>query len=358
MLTFILLFGLVLLHELGHFVAAKWFKVKVEEFGIGLPPRAKVLVKWRGTEYTLNYLPLGGFVRLLGEEGDPAWWEKLNPRLRKQALFAKPAWQRAVILMAGVGVNFVVGIVCFSLVYYRLGIPRSTGEQVLVQEVAAGSPAERAGIKAGEVVVRMGEEEVVSAAQFVEWIGKRRGEMVNLYLAELTPEGTRATSSRQVAIILREEVPPGEGTLGVGVVDYPILVYDKPSWYMAPLLAVVEGTKEAYGWTRYMMALLVRPKLLWEGLAGPVKVLQIGQEQAAGGEIAFLRFAGVISFNLAVFNLLPLPALDGGRLLFLGVEKVLGRKRTGKIESYVHGVGIVLLIGLLLIVTARDLWGK
>jgi regulator of sigma E protease len=105
-----------------------------------------------------------------------------------------------------------------------------------------------------------------------------------------------------------------------------------------------------------MVELLMHPAELWKGIGGPIKVVQIGQEQVQAGWLAFLRFGGIISFNLAVFNLLPLPALDGGRLAFLAIEKVVGRKRSAKVERWVHGVGIILLIGLLVVVTVRDIF--
>jgi len=357
MITFLLLSLLVLLHELGHFLAAKKFGVRVEEFGIGLPPKALTLFTRKGTEYTLNWLPIGGFVRLLGEDADLSLWEKVNPLLRKQALFVKPAWQRAVIMAAGVVMNFLVGILLFSVVYSVSGVPVSVGEQVVVTEVAKGSPADLAGIKAGDVVRRVAELPIASAEEFVGAVAENRGQLLTLYLAEMSADGTTPASSRQVNLIPREDPPEGEGALGVGVVDYPQIMYEKKEWYVAPLYGVVEGTKEAYGWTRYMIELLLHPKQLWEGIGGPVKVLQIGQEQAQNGWLAFLRFGGVISFNLAVFNLLPLPALDGGRILFLLVEKVVGKKKTAKVERFVHGAGILLLIGLLLVVTVRDLIG-
>ena len=125
MLTILVLSVLVLLHELGHFLIAKLFGIGVEEFGIGLPPKALSLGKKGETEYTLNWLPIGGFVRLAGEEHDPTLWEKINPFVRNKMFFAKPAWQRALVILAGVTTNFLVGILMFSVVYTKLGIPQS-----------------------------------------------------------------------------------------------------------------------------------------------------------------------------------------------------------------------------------------
>lgn len=357
MLTIVLLSILILVHELGHFLAARRYGVKVEEFGIGLPPKALTLAKRGETEYTLNWLPLGGFVRLLGEDADPSLWEKINPLVRKRSLYAKPKWQRAVIMLSGVGMNVLTGILLFSVVYSYLGVPRQVGEEVMIVSVVEGSPAERAGIKPGEVVKKVGEVVPTSAGEFVRLVGEAGGQSVSLYLAMIGEDGRPSASSRQVSVVPRENPPEGQGALGAGVVDYPRLEYEKKPWYTAPFYGIVEGTKEAYGWTRYMVELLMHPKELWEGIGGPVKVVEIGQEQAAAGWLSFLRFGGVISFNLAVFNLLPLPALDGGRVVFLLVEKVVGRKKSQRLERVVHGVGIMLLLGLLLVVTVRDLIG-
>lgn len=357
MLTFILLSFLVLIHELGHFLAARKFGVKVEEFGIGLPPRVATIGKDHETEYTLNWLPIGGFVRLLGEDSDPTLWEKLNPLLRRKSLYSKPAWQRAIIMLAGIAMNFLAGILMFSIVYSYLGIPRIVDEKAMIVKVMPGSPAEMAELKEGDVVRRVGETEIVGSGQFVETVSGLAGQQISLYVTKLESDGTLGDGSRQVLLVPRENPPEGEGALGAAVVTYPIVHYEHKPWYLAPFYGVVEGMKEAYGWSRYMVELLLHPKELWEGVGGPVKVVQIGQEQAAAGWLSFLRFGGIISFNLAVFNLLPLPALDGGRVLFLFIERVIGRKRSAVAERWVHGVGIFLLIGLLLVVTVRDLIG-
>lgn len=364
MITLLLLSALVLLHELGHFLAARKFGVKVEEFGIGLPPKALTIGKRGETEYTLNWLPIGGFVRLLGEDADPGWWEKLNPVVRKRALYGKPAWQRAIIMLSGVGMNFLVGILLFSVVYSVVGVPHTAGEQVVVTGVVPGAPADLAGVEEGSVVRRVEGEEVTTSDKFVEIVNARRGQLVTMYVAKLLPDGTVSDTSRQVSLIPRVDPPEGEGAIGVAVITYPIVSYEKKPWYVAPFYGVVEGAKEAYLWggeiVRAMGQLigsLVRARLP-EGIAGPVGVWRVGERvQQDGGWLASLRFGAILSLNLAVFNLLPFPALDGGRLLFLGVEKILGKKRTAKYEQYVHGVGIILLIGLLIVVTWKDIFG-
>ncbi len=356
MLTILVLSLLVLLHELGHFLIAKLFGIHVLEFGIGLPPKALTLFKYKETQYTLNWLPIGGFVRLAGEETDPTIWERINPLTHSHLFFAKPAWQRALVVLAGVVMNFLIGIAMFSMVYTKLGIPHLNGEQVLVTHVAPDSPAMLAGIVQGEVLVRVGETEVSNSDQFIELIKDKKGQMVSLYLASMDSSGRREDSSRVVELIPRENPPEGEGALGVGVSTVPIVTYEKKVWYQAPFYAMVEGTKETIAWTREFLRVFSHPRELLQNLSGPVAVVKVGQQATMEGWVSTLRFGGIISLNLAIFNLLPIPALDGGRLVMIGLEKLVGRKRVAKYEGYVNAIGMFLLITLLVVVTVKDIF--
>lgn len=356
MLTIVVLSLLVLLHEFGHFLIAKLFGIHVLEFGIGLPPKALKLFKHKETEYTLNWLPIGGFVRLAGEETEPSLWDKINPLTRSHMFYAKPAWQRALVILAGVTTNFLIGILMFSMVYASIGIPRYSGSQVLVTQVTTNSPAELADIKVGDVLVRVGDVDVTSSDQFIDLIKDKKGQMVSLYLAKMDSNGIKSDSSRVVEIIPRENPPEGEGALGVGVSTVPIVNYEKKPWYSAPFYGAVEGTKEAIGWSREFLRIFAHPGELLKNVGGPVAVVKVGQQAASEGWITMVRFAGIISLNLAIFNLLPIPALDGGRLMMIGLEKIVGRKRVSKYEGYVNAVGMFLLLALLIGVTVKDLF--
>ena len=356
MLTILVLSALVLLHELGHFLIAKLFGIHVLEFGIGLPPKAIKLFKHKETEYTLNWLPIGGFVRLAGEESDPTLWERINPLTHGHMFFAKPAWQRALVIVAGVAVNFLIGILMFSLVYMKLGIPQFSGEQVMISAVTKDSPAEISGIKVGEVVVRVGETDIATADQFVSLVKDKKGQMISLYVAKVDTNGLKSDSSRVIEVIPRENPPEGEGALGVGVSTVPIITYEKKVWYQAPFYGAVEGMKEAIAWSREFLRIFSHPVELVKNISGPVAVVKVGQQAASEGWVTMARFAGIISLNLAIFNLLPIPALDGGRLMMIVLEKIVGRKRVVKVERYVNGVGMILLIALLIGVTVKDLF--
>lgn len=356
MTTILLLSLLILLHELGHYLVAKLFGVKVEEFGIGIPPKALKLFTWKETEFSLNWLPLGGFVRLAGEDHDPSLWEKINPFLRKKMFFAKPAWQRALVICAGVVMNFVIGIAAFGVIYSVMGIPKEQGSQVMITEVRPESPAAMADLVAGEVVTQIGELEVRSSDEFVEMIRARRGESVELWVRKVDSNGKTGESARVVPVVPRENPPEGEGALGVAVSTVPILVYEKLPWYLAPIAGTIEGTKEALAWSREFLRIFMHPMELVKNVGGPVQVVKVGQQAVAQGWEVTLRFVGIISLNLAIFNLLPIPALDGGRLLMVGLEKVVGRKRVARVEQYVNAVGMGLLMLLLVVITIKDIW--
>ncbi|MEI6690845.1 MAG: site-2 protease family protein [bacterium] len=361
MITLLALSLLVILHELGHFVAAKIFGVKVEEFGFGIPPKALTIGRRGETEYTLNWLPLGGFVRLYGEQGELSAIEELNPLSRKKAFTHKPSWQRAIILFAGVAMNLSIGILLFSVIYTVLGVPKQVGQQILISEVVPETPAALAGLKMGQIVVKVGDTAIDSSDSFVKVIGENRGKIVNLYVREIQPDGTTSQSSTVIPIMPRQNPPVGQGALGVAVSDVPIMIYEKKPWYSAPYYGVVEGVKESYLWGKEigkgiiaLFANLLRGHVP-VGLSGPVGVVKAGNEAAVSGIMVYLRFVAIISINLGIFNLFPLPALDGGRLFFLIIEKIVGKKRVGKVEPWVNGIGFFMLIGLLVFVTYLDL---
>lgn len=364
MATIILLSVLILLHEAGHFLAARKFGVKVEEFGIGLPPRMLRLFKRGDTDYTLNWLPIGGFVRLFGEDNDLTTLEKVNPFTRNKSFASKPTWQRAIILFAGIFTNFLVGILLFSFIYSVSGVPHIDRNLAVVTQVVKGSPADLAGFTEGDAVVSVDSVGVSSSIEFVDQIKDKKGQAVTFRVAALLPDGKLSPEQKVISAIPRENPPAGEGALGVGVSTLPILVYDKKPWYTAPFYGMVEGAKESYAWGKEivrglgtLLGSIIRGQLP-EGISGPVGVVRAGEKVSeAAGIMGLLRFGAILSINLAIFNLLPFFGLDGGRLMFLGLEKIIGRKWVNKYEGYIHTGGVIVLLGLLLVVTWKDIWG-
>ncbi|AKM79097.1 MAG: Membrane-associated zinc metalloprotease [Candidatus Beckwithbacteria bacterium GW2011_GWB1_47_15] len=347
----IILSVLVLIHELGHFVAARIFGIKVEEFGLGYPP--KVWGKKVGeTIYSINFLPFGGFVRLLGE--NPTSLEELRGAGvdRKRTFFSQKKRVRTAVLTAGVAMNFLLGVILFSAIYTKIGIPEET-DYLTVTGVAAGSPAEAAGVKADDRIVGVTglsfEDGEVDQA-FIDHVNAHRGEEIILQLKD----------GRQVRLVPRTEeaTPANQGALGVVITNVDLIQY--PMW-QRPFRGAVVGLKEALSWGREILASLglmvarLAQGVVPKDVAGPVGIYEISKSVSQEGILAVLQFMAVLSVNLAILNLLPLPALDGGRLAFVVVEAVTGKRVKPEVEQWVHLVGMVLLLGLMALVTIADI---
>jgi regulator of sigma E protease len=351
LIVFILMLSLlILIHEMGHFFMARLFKMRVEEFGIGLPPRAKTLFVKKGTLFSLNWLPLGGFVRLYGEDMD-------NPEQASspEAFFNKPMWQRAVVLLAGVFMNFLLGVVVFGVVYSYLGIPTET-DKVFIVEVSKDSPAELAGIVSDREVKKIVFEEQEylfdGVDGFIEQVSFLKGKEIEMLL--LDKRGAESV----VKLVPRVNPPEGQGSLGVALSSIEMKKY--PIWQM-PFMGIKVGLREAWGWGKEIasnlgtiMYGLITGKGIPKDVAGPVGMYQVSKEVYKVGWVAVLQFMGILSINLAILNAMPFPALDGGRIAFLGVEKIIGKKRKNRIEGYVNTAGMIFLLSFMAFVTVKD----
>lgn len=333
---------LILVHEFGHFIVAKRAGIRVEEFGLGFPPR--IFAKKIGeTAYSVNALLFGGFVKLYGEE---------QPELEKErAFFDKPKRTRAAVIAAGVLMNFLLAVAAFSVLYGLLGVPKKI-DYVKVVGVAAGSPAEMAEIQVDDVILSVDGQTVQSNKQFVQLIEQNKGE-------ELVIELRRGGEKIDVSVVPRVAPPEGEGPLGVAITDSEI--YFPPLW-QRPFISAYFGAKETLFWTRAtveavgkVLGQLVTTGTLPRDLAGPVGIFQITSYVSREGPLSVLNFLGILSINLAILNILPFPALDGGRLLFIGVEAVFGRRVVPAFERAAHTFGMILLLILLLLITIQDI---
>ena len=351
LIVFILMLSvLILIHELGHFLVARLFKMRVEEFGIGLPPRAKGLFKRGGTLFSLNWLPLGGFVKLYGED-----MENPEQAASPEAFFNKPMWQRAAVLLAGVTMNFILGVVLFGVVYSYLGIPTKTNK-VMIVEVGQDSPAALAGVSADSQVIKIveGKNEIAFTGidDFVIKVDSLKGKEIEIVLLE------KSGMEKTVKLTPRVNPPEGQGALGVALSSMEMKKF--PIWQM-PFRGAVVGLEEAWGWGKeiasnlgMIFVNLVTGKGLPKDVSGPVGIYQVSKEVYSVGWVAVLQFMGILSINLAILNVMPFPALDGGRIAFLGVEKIIGKGKKNKIEGYVNTFGMIFLLGLMLLVTVKD----
>ncbi len=347
---FILLLGLlVLVHEWGHFIVARKLGVRVEEFAFGFPPRLVSFVR-KGTRYAVNLLPLGGYVKIFGEGGEG--------QDRPESFASRPAWQRLAILAAGVFMNVVLAWVLFS-VGHGLGLPtavsdesRVEGALVTIVSVEPNSPAEAAGLRFGDAVQKLSSQgvqvEVQQISQVQEFIRAHRG-------AEVTVTVRRGSETIGVSTIPRLEPPPGQGPLGIAMARVAIL---RSPWYRAPWdgLASTGRAVTAIGAALGRLAsdLFTAGRLSAE-VSGPVGIFVFARQTLLLGFVYFLELAAILSVNLAILNILPIPALDGGRVLFLFFEKLRGRRLMPQFEQAMHTVGLVLLLALMAAITYRDI---
>ncbi len=349
-IAFILILSvLVLIHELGHFLVAKKLGIKVEEFGIGFPPRAWGK-KIGETTYSINWLPVGGFVKLFGE--DDAGGGKVGKSVVmssgdvERAYYARPLWQRMSVVTAGVVMNFVLAVVVISFLFATQGVPLPT-EHVKVTEVSHQSPAEIAGLRPGDQVISMNGVVLKDSNKFISETQKHKGKEVTLIVV-------RDGQEFATKITPRANPPKGQGAMGVAITNIEVKKY---SWFEAPFYGTMEAAKFSLVILQGLVSMIgdfvlhgVKP----QGVAGPIGVAQLTGEAVRAGWFAVLWFLSLLSLNLAVLNILPIPALDGGRFFFMIIEMVTGKKVSPKYEAIAHGAGLVALLALMALITVFD----
>jgi regulator of sigma E protease len=350
-LVFIVILSiLVLIHELGHFLIAKKFGIKVEEFGYGFPPR--LFGKKIGeTLYSFNLLPIGGFVKLYGE--DEAGGGSLKKSQTHEhshdlnrAFFAKPAWQKALVVFAGVVMNFVLAVVIISYLFTVKGVAVPT-EHIRIVEVVEGSPAARAGIREGDEALSINGKKLTEPKEFIDLTKKSAGKPLKL-------EVKRGDQLLDLTLTPRTVTPDGEGPLGVAINNIEVKKY---AWYEAPFYGTLEAFKFSWmilsGIGGILFNLVSRGQAPTD-VAGPVGVAQLVGQAVGISYEAVLWVAALLSLNLAVVNVLPIPALDGGRLFFILIEMVFRKKVSAKYETMAHAVGLAVLLALILLITVFD----
>ena len=330
---------LILGHEAGHFFVAKLFGMKVDEFGFGFPPRIKAIKKGE-TEYSLNWLPFGGFVKISGEEEqitNPEKLQSLPPEEKKRYFLFQPAWKRFLVIASGVLVNFIIGWLAISFVL-MVGAP----PLIVVNGIQPGSPAEKAGIATGDII-----KNYSASGDFKNFIDENRGR-------QTTFEIIRGGKDLKFTAVPRVSTGPNEGALGV---EFSQAGIERQKFFPA----LVSGFKESILISRATISafyelfknLIVHGSLM-AGVVGPVGIFVVAEQTGQIGLVYLLQLIGLISLNLAVLNLIPFPALDGGRLFLIILEKVKGSPVSIKTQSLINGVGFVLLLFLMAIITVRD----
>ena len=356
LLFIIILAILILVHEFGHFIVAKKFGIRVDEFGIGFPPKLYGK-KFGETEYTINALPLGGFVKIFGENPDE---ENTNGPDRARSFVHKPKYIQAMVLVAGVFFNLLLAWFLISA-GFMIGLPTSSesvlpGQTIVestlvVTEVLKDSPAEKAGVISGDKVLRLSSDgnelTKVTPGVFQEFVAEHSTQEIQMHLSRKGEEKT-------IAVIPTQGVLEGKPAVGIamdmiGVVRLP--------WYSA----LVEGGKLTMKYTAETfqgLYTLLRDAILGKAdmsaVSGPVGIVSMVGNANNLGLVYLLGLTALISINLAVVNVLPIPALDGGRLFFLLIEIIKGSPIKPKIANMAHAVGFVALILLIIVITFHD----
>ena len=333
--------ALLILHEFGHFIIAKKFGVDVEEFGVGYPPRL-FGKKFKGTLYSLNLIPFGAFVKIKGEQGGIEDARSFN---------GKPIWQRCLIIIGGVASFWLVAMILLSIVF-AMGVSQAIPDdeeainaKVQIVGITANSPAEQAGLKVGDTI-----KEFTKVKEVQEFTEKYKGQEVVLTIE-------RQGEVLDVSLTPRISPPEGQGAMGIALVR---TVEKSYPWYLAPIKGIeacVSLTGSIITGLFQVFAGLVTGNGLPPGsqLMGPIGIGSMMTQAVQIGTAYYLQFIALISIYLAIFNILPIPALDGGKLIFLGIEAIRRKPVSQKIEQNITGFFFLLLIFLLVFITFKDI---
>ncbi len=336
LLAFIIVFGLVVaVHEAGHYFAAKLAGIKVYEFSIGFGPTLTGFSR-KGTWYGLNLFPLGGLVRLAGLD------DSGKDKSTKQERYTEKSWgSRVGVLIAGPLMNILLGFVIFVIVFSFLGIPQKPS--TTISEVFPGSPANKAGWVKGDILKTFQGEVISDMSQVITLIHQSQGQPL-FFLVEHKGE-------QRLSKLIPTYYPEKKLSL-VGIKLVPTSYKKYP-----PLAAGLEGLKQTYVITHEVfksLSGLLTGRERFSSLTGPIGIAKLSGEAAAQGSLMFLYFIAMLSINLGILNLLPIPAFDGGRLMFLVIEKVIGKKISIEKEQIIHYLGFAFLLTLMIIITFFD----
>lgn len=368
-IVFILILGvLIFVHEFGHFMTARRNGIKADEFGFGFPPRifgfyknentgkyefvpgSKEIVS-KNTVYSLNWIPVGGFVKIKGEDGEG--------KSESDSFASKSAWKRTKVLAAGVMMNFVLAWILISI-GFMIGAPQlasgpsnSADSKIQISNIVAGSPATVAGLQVGDEVLKTQtapDGQVVrltGVTSLQKYIDANKGRQLNLAIQ-------RGSQTLDIKVMPRVNPPKGQGALGVELAETTIVSFP---WYKAIWMGLTTTLNLIWLILVALWGIIVSlfsGKGVGADVGGPVYIYKMTGQVAAMGLVYILQFAALLSINLGIINILPIPALDGGRILFIIIEKIKGHPVSQKVEQAFHTVGFALLIILLVLISFHD----
>jgi regulator of sigma E protease len=321
--------SLILLHEIGHFIVARLVGIEIVEFGIGFPPRIITLFEARGTKYSLNWIPLGGFVRPKGEDDPEA----------PGALGAASPWARIVFFLAGSTMNFLAGILLYSIIFFNIGAP--IPDQILITQIVPNTPAAKAQLQEGDYITAINGDRMDNIFELQEIIDVNRGKEIEITY-------TRLETTYTVSLIPRVEHPPTEGAIGIGMTN--------PRVSVSPGRSLSMGISTV---TNQIYSILTLPGRLlgYKGIYDVYTYMrgldeESGEETPAGLNV--MGYFASISVSLAILNLIPIPALDGGRIVFALAEIALRKRVPVVYENLINFIGLGVMLFILIYVNLQD----
>ena len=353
---------LIALHEMGHMFVAKWAGVWVHEFGIGLPPRIVKLFKWQETVFTLNWLPLGGFARMEGEDileqpqaptADVEQLSEEEQEAQKHSLYAQPPGKRMLIFLGGPMMNFITGWL-LAILLFLTGVPVIDEMNVYIDQVVPESPAATANLQVDDRIIAANGEPVDDIEMVTETSQAHRGE-------EITLTVLRDGEERTVSLTPRVDPPANEGAIGI------LLRGEATAYHIeaTPLpKALLNGT---LSFLNAIYQTLLAPIRILQGIipmeaARPVGIVNISriaydsiqQSFATGTLIPLLNLLILVNVSLGIFNLLPIPALDGGRILLTAIEKIRDKPLSPRLQERIHQAALIVFLLLFVVITVLD----
>ncbi|WP_033922511.1 M50 family metallopeptidase [Sphingomonas sp. 37zxx] len=355
LVAFVLVLGpLVFIHEMGHYLAGRWFGVKAEAFSVGFGREIAGFTDKRGTRWQFGWLPLGGYVRFAGDmnpasQPNPEWLA-LPAEERAQTFQAKPLWQRAIIVVAGPAINFALAILILAGFAFGYGESRTPPVIGLVTEQSA---AANAGLRVGDRITAIGGRTVETFDDLVNFTRIRPSEQVRV---DYVRADASASTDMRIGLVRDRDRFGNEfdlGRIGIGPAE---AVRVPVEWWRAPIIGI-ERTGAIVGMMVDTIGQIITGRRSIKELGGPLRIAQVSGQQMSLGVVEYVGLIALISINLGFINLLPVPMLDGGHLLFYAIEAVRRRPVRPEVFEWAFRGGLVALLGLMFFVTINDLGG-
>jgi regulator of sigma E protease len=331
--------GLIVAHELGHFLAARMVNIRVEKFSIGFGPKI-VAIKRGGTEYMLSWVPLGGYVKLYGDDPEAA-------ELDKDSFLSQPVWKRLMVVAAGPVFNVILAIIIITTAA-MIGLPESS---TMIGEIQADSPAFAAGFKLGDKIEAINGAPAKEWRDIVERIQKSAGTSISVDITRETGEKLAIAvtpRSRDAQTLEGKKVTVGQ----IGVTPRRVITQYSPP---VAFLKGLEWTWDITAMTVWSISKLITRDIPADQIAGPIGIMKMAGDVAETGLVSLLMFIALISVNLGILNLLPIPVLDGGHILFFSIEGALGKPVKLRHQEIAQQIGIFLLLSLMALAFYNDI---